>query len=66
MYADLFQNHRDARHSDLAAQLQEARWTVRNVEQRFATILRVAQAIVRASALFPRLWRAGDEATRFA
>ncbi len=47
MYADLFQSHRDARHSDLAAQLQEARWTVRNVEQRFATILRVAQAIVR-------------------
>ncbi|MEP6609095.1 MAG: RNA polymerase factor sigma-54 [Burkholderiaceae bacterium] len=46
MYADLFQSHRDARHSDLAAQLQEARWTVRNVEQRFATILRVAQAIV--------------------
>ena len=46
MYADLFQSHRDARHSDLAAQLQEARWTVRNVEQRFATILRVAQVIV--------------------
>ncbi|HYM47592.1 MAG TPA: RNA polymerase factor sigma-54, partial [Burkholderiaceae bacterium] len=46
MYAELFQSHRDARHSDLAAQLQEARWTVRNVEQRFATILRVAQAIV--------------------
>jgi len=46
MYADLFQSHRDARHSDLAAQLQEARWTVRNVEQRFATILRVAQTIV--------------------
>ena len=47
MYAELFQSHREARHSDLAAQLQEARWTVRNVEQRFATILRVAQAIVR-------------------
>ena len=47
VYAELFQSHRDARHSDLAAQLQEARWTVRNVEQRFATILRVAQAIVR-------------------
>lgn len=46
VYAELFQSHRDARHSDLAAQLQEARWTVRNVEQRFATILRVAQAIV--------------------
>ena len=52
MYADLFQNHRDARHSDLAAQLQEARWTVRNVEQRFATILRVAQAIVRRQRYF--------------
>jgi RNA polymerase sigma-54 factor len=46
MYAELFQSHRDSRHSDLAAQLQEARWTVRNVEQRFATILRVAGAIV--------------------
>jgi RNA polymerase sigma-54 factor len=45
MYADLFRSHRDSRHSDLAAQLQEARWTVRNVEQRFSTILRVGQAI---------------------
>lgn len=52
MYADLFQSHRDARHSDLAAQLQEARWTVRNVEQRFATILRVAQAIVQRQRQF--------------
>ncbi len=52
MYADLFQSHRDARHSDLAAQLQEARWTVRNVEQRFATILRVAQAIVQRQRYF--------------
>jgi RNA polymerase sigma-54 factor len=47
MYADLFRSHRDASHGDLAAQLQEARWTVRNVEQRFSTILRVGQAIVR-------------------
>ncbi len=45
MYADLFRSHRDSRHSDLAAQLQEARWTVRNVEQRFSTILRVGRAI---------------------
>ena len=52
MYADLFQSHRDARHAELAAQLQEARWTVRNVEQRFATILRVAQAIVRRQRYF--------------
>ena len=47
MYAELFQQHRNARHTDLAAHLQEARWTVRNVEQRFSTILTVAQAILR-------------------
>ncbi len=34
-------------HGELAGQLQEARWTVRNVAQRFSTILDVAQAIVR-------------------
>jgi RNA polymerase sigma-54 factor len=45
-YAALFRQHRDARHADLAAQLQEARWMVRNVEQRFSTILQVAEAIV--------------------
>ncbi|WP_281915715.1 RNA polymerase factor sigma-54 [Caldimonas thermodepolymerans] len=47
VYAELFQRHRDAGHAELAAHLQEARWTVRNVEQRFATILNVAQAIVK-------------------
>jgi RNA polymerase sigma-54 factor len=47
MYAELFKSHRNSSHKDLAAQLQEARWTVRNVEQRFATIQRVAEAIVR-------------------
>ncbi len=47
MYADLFQRHRDGKHSELAAHLQEARWTIRNVEQRFATILQVSEAIVR-------------------
>ncbi len=46
MYAELFHSHRDSRHSELASHLQEARWTVRNIEQRFSTILRVAQAIV--------------------
>ncbi|HKX42579.1 MAG TPA: RNA polymerase factor sigma-54 [Burkholderiaceae bacterium] len=45
-YAELFRQHRDARHGELAAHLQEARWAVRNVEQRFSTILAVAQAIV--------------------
>jgi RNA polymerase sigma-54 factor len=47
VYAELFQRHRDSGHAELAAHLQEARWTVRNVEQRFATILHVAQAIVK-------------------
>jgi RNA polymerase sigma-54 factor len=46
-YAELFQRHRCSDHGELAAHLQEARWTLRNVEQRFATIVLVAQAIVR-------------------
>jgi RNA polymerase sigma-54 factor len=47
MYAELFQQHRDSGHAELASHLREARWTVRNVEQRFSTILDVADAIVR-------------------
>jgi len=56
-YAELFQRSRRRDrvaapsaaqpHGELAGHLQEARWTVRNVEQRFSTILDVAQAIVR-------------------
>jgi len=45
-YADLFARQREAPHPQMAEQLREARWTLRNVEQRFATILGVAQAIV--------------------
>jgi RNA polymerase sigma-54 factor len=45
-YVDLFQQHRNAAHAELNAHLQDARWTVRNVEQRFSTILSVAQAIL--------------------
>ena len=38
---------RGERHSGaMSAQLQEARWLIRNVQQRFDTILRVAQAII--------------------
>ena len=54
MYADLFRSHRDSSHADLAAQLQEARWTLRNVEQRFSTILRWA-GHREAAARVPRL-----------
>lgn len=46
-YAELFRRHRNAEHAELGAHLQEARWTVRNVEQRFSTILAVAQAILK-------------------
>lgn len=46
VYAELFQRHRASQHAELAAHLQEARWTLRNVEQRFVTILAVARAIV--------------------
>lgn len=52
MYAELFQQHRDSGHAELAAHLREARWTVRNVEQRFSTILDVAEAIVRRQCHF--------------
>lgn len=47
VYAQLFQRHRTAQNSEMGAHLQEARWTLRNVEQRFCTILDVAESIVR-------------------
>ncbi len=46
VYAELFKRHRSADNADMAGHLQEARWTVHNVEQRFSTILNVAEAIV--------------------
>ena len=46
MYADLLQSSRDNGARNLAGQLQEARWLIKNVQQRFDTILRVTQAIV--------------------
>jgi RNA polymerase sigma-54 factor len=52
VYANLFQRHRTAANSELGAHLQEARWTLRNVEQRFSTILDVAEAIVRRQHAF--------------
>jgi RNA polymerase sigma-54 factor len=46
LYADILQRNRDSGHAQLASQLQEARWLIKNVQQRFDTILRVSQAIV--------------------
>jgi len=52
VYEQLFQRHRSAQNTEMAAHLNEARWTVRNVEQRFLTILDVANAIVRKQTNF--------------
>ncbi|MEO8526588.1 MAG: RNA polymerase factor sigma-54 [Caldimonas sp.] len=46
-YATLFQEHRSGRNPEMAQHLQEARWTVKNVQQRFSTILMVAEAILK-------------------
>ncbi len=46
IYADILAKHREAAGSPLAGQLQEAKWLIRNVQQRCETILRVSQAIV--------------------
>jgi RNA polymerase sigma-54 factor len=45
-YVDMFRSCRRSQHPQMNQQLQEARWLVRNVEQRFDTILRVANFIV--------------------
>ena len=46
-YASMFQEHRDAGHVEMAQHLQDARWTVKNVQQRFSTILMVSEAILK-------------------
>jgi RNA polymerase sigma-54 factor len=46
MYADILSRARNAGSQQLASQLQEAKWLIKNVQQRFDTILRVTQAIV--------------------
>ncbi len=46
LYADILQRNRNAGSQQLASQLQEAKWLIKNVQQRFDTILRVSQAIV--------------------
>jgi RNA polymerase sigma-54 factor len=46
IYADILTRNRESSNQQLAAHLQEAKWLIRNVQQRFETILRVAQAIV--------------------
>lgn len=51
MYAGILRANREGG-SGLSAQLQEARWLIKNVQQRFETILRVSQAIVDRQRMF--------------
>jgi RNA polymerase sigma-54 factor len=46
VYADILHRNRESGHQQLSGQLQEAKWLIKNVQQRFDTILRVSQAIV--------------------
>ncbi|MCK9284529.1 MAG: RNA polymerase factor sigma-54 [Rhodocyclaceae bacterium] len=46
LYAELLRQNRGSGAGGLTGQLQEARWLIKNVQQRFDTILRVSQAIV--------------------
>lgn len=46
VYAELFRQHAGKSHHGMAGYLQEARWILRNIQQRFNTILRVAEIIV--------------------
>ncbi|HEX2825698.1 MAG TPA: RNA polymerase factor sigma-54 [Burkholderiales bacterium] len=46
LYADILSRARSSGSQQLASQLQEAKWLIKNVQQRFDTILRVAQSIV--------------------
>lgn len=46
IYANILQQRDGKNSSQLATHLQEAKWLIKNLQQRFDTILRVAQAIV--------------------
>ena len=46
MYAEILQDKHHSAVGQMSNQLQEARWLIKNVQQRFDTILRVARAIV--------------------
>lgn len=59
LYAEALGSPRGGANSALHGQLQEARWMIRNVAQRFETILRVSQVIVsHQQAFFNKGWEA--------
>ncbi|OYY94218.1 MAG: RNA polymerase factor sigma-54 [Hydrogenophilales bacterium 28-61-23] len=60
MYAGILRGNKEGG-SSLSTQLQEARWLIKNVQQRFETILKVSQAIVDRQRMF---FEHGDVAMR--
>jgi len=46
LYADILKRNRENSNQYLQTQMQEAKWMIKNIQQRFSTILRVSQAIV--------------------
>ena len=46
IYASALKSHKGGGHAALQQRLQEARWFIKNIQQRFDTILRVSNAIV--------------------
>ena len=46
IYAGALKAHKGEGHQELQQRLQEARWFIKNIQQRFDTILRVSNAIV--------------------
>jgi len=52
IYADILKRNRNSDGQYLSSQMQEAKWMIKNIQQRFSTILRVAQAIVDQQKMF--------------
>lgn len=61
VYANILQQRGEKSALDMSTQLQEARWFIKNLQQRFETILRVSQAIVERQRQF---FEHGDIAMR--
>jgi RNA polymerase sigma-54 factor len=61
IYANILQQRNETHGEQMSVQLQEARWFIKNLQQRFETILRVSQAIVEEQVKF---FEHGDIAMR--
>jgi RNA polymerase sigma-54 factor len=52
IYADILKRNANNNQQYLTKQMQEAKWMIKNIQQRFSTILRVTQAIVNQQKMF--------------